>query len=78
MNKKIKVKPARPDLIVRDPITMQKIPVEGAEIELNSYWQRRIQDKDLVVIGDEPVEKEQEIVEETVSEEHISKKRRDK
>lgn len=36
-------------LVVRDPSTYAPLPEDGAEVELTSYWQRRIADGDVTV-----------------------------
>lgn len=36
------LRPATPELIVRDPVTRQPLPAEGAEVELTPYWRRRL------------------------------------
>ena len=46
--KTIFIKPAHPDLIVRDPMTKQPLPVEGKEVTDNTYWCRRLRDGDVV------------------------------
>jgi hypothetical protein len=38
---------------VRDPDTFEKLPVEGAEKELTSYWLRRIESGDVVLVEPE-------------------------
>lgn len=45
---KILIKPASGQL-VRDPETMEPLPVEGKIVSQNSYWLRRIQDGDAFV-----------------------------
>lgn len=40
--------PARPDLVVRDPITHQPLPADGAVVELTDHWYRRLADGDVV------------------------------
>jgi hypothetical protein len=48
---RIKVKPARPGLIVRDPTNgFAPIPDGGAEVERTSAIIRRINDGDLVIV----------------------------
>lgn len=44
------VKPALAGNVVRDPDTMQTLPEDGAEKPANSYWLRRIKDKDVVEV----------------------------
>jgi len=47
---KLFVKPARDNLIIRDPMRGgQPLPAEGAGVPSNSYWQRRINDGSVVV-----------------------------
>lgn len=47
------LKPASPELIVRDPFTKDILPVDGKEIDLTGpsgkYWRRRIADGDVVI-----------------------------
>jgi len=43
------LKPASPNLVVRDPITLQPLPAEGASKVLDTYWCRRLLDGDVVV-----------------------------
>ena len=43
------VKPA-PGLVVRDPVTKFPLPAEGREVQLSSYWQRRLNSGDVVAI----------------------------
>jgi hypothetical protein len=38
----------RPGLIVRNPLTKEPLPADGAEVVMSSYWRRRIQDGDAV------------------------------
>lgn len=47
---KLKLKPARPDLLVRSPSSGRPLPVEGAEVPNNSYWRRRMKDGDVVTV----------------------------
>lgn len=44
----MKLKPARPDLIVRDPASGQPLPAEGKVVPRDSYWLRRVKDGDAV------------------------------
>jgi hypothetical protein len=41
----------RPDLVVRDPATMQPLPPEGLKKQLTGYWRRRLRDRDVIVAG---------------------------
>jgi len=45
----IKVKPAE-GLRVRDPLTHQVLPIEGAEVTDNNFWRRRLAAGDVVLI----------------------------
>lgn len=47
---KIYLKPATPDLIVRDPYTKLPLPKDGKLVQMDSYWLRRIQTGDVVVV----------------------------
>lgn len=42
------VKPARSDLVVREPGTMKRIPAEGQKVANSSYWRRRLAKGDVV------------------------------
>lgn len=42
------LKPAKDTLKVRDPATGEYLPTEGKEVEVTSYWRRRIKDGDVV------------------------------
>lgn len=44
------VRPARPNLIVRDPDTREALPVEGAVVPASTYWRRRLTDCDVVLV----------------------------
>lgn len=41
------IKP-KPGLVVRDPITLDPLPPEGAEKPRNQYWLRRVSDGDVI------------------------------
>ena len=45
----IRVRPRSKDFIVRDPKTRQALPAEGALVECNAYWIRRLRDGDVVL-----------------------------
>ncbi len=47
---KIKIKPNN-GLIVRDPLTGKPLVAEGEEKPRNSYWLRRLRDKDVVLVS---------------------------
>ncbi len=42
------LKPAKPGLIVRDPITRNPLAAEGETKPRNSHWLRRLKDGDVV------------------------------
>lgn len=44
------LKPARPDLVVRDPQTHQPLPADGDLKPLDTYWQRRLIDGDVIEV----------------------------
>jgi len=63
----IKIKPASPDLIVRDPVTKTPLsnkgeikPMRGAE---GIYWRRRLKEKSVIQIKENknPIEKNDEL-----------------
>lgn len=37
----------RAGMIILDPVTKKRLPPEGEEVELNSYWIRRMSDGDV-------------------------------
>lgn len=43
MQKKLWLTP-KPGELVRDPVTGQHLPLEGAEKPLNMYWRRRLKE----------------------------------
>lgn len=42
------IKPTSPDMIVRDPVNFEQLPVDGAEKPRNQHWLRRLRDGDVV------------------------------
>lgn len=50
----MRVRPSRPDLIVRDPISRQPVPAAGREVPETSYWLRRLKDGDLELLEEKP------------------------
>lgn len=46
---RVKVKPL-PGNILRDPATRFPLPVEGKVVTINSFWQRRLDAGDVVVV----------------------------
>lgn len=55
MSKRIYVKPLE-GLLVRNPKNKNPIPADGAWIDTNSFWNRRIRDGSLIIT--DPPEKE--------------------
>ena len=49
----MKVKPADPNAVIRDPHTKVPLPAEGGEVPETSYWIRRLTAGEVVRI-DEP------------------------
>lgn len=49
----MKVKPANPDAIIRDPHTRRALPSEGADVPENNFWVRRILDGSVVRCDDD-------------------------
>lgn len=47
----VRLKPANPDLIVRDPVTAQRLAKTGEAKPLNAYWRRRLRDGDVVKVA---------------------------
>jgi hypothetical protein len=41
------LKPSAPDLVVRNPATGLPLPAAGAEVEMNTFWARRLRDGDV-------------------------------
>jgi hypothetical protein len=46
------VKP-KPDLLVRDPQTKRPLPAEGGEVQLTTWWSRRLACGDVVPVTEE-------------------------
>jgi len=57
----IKLKPSKSGLIVRDPVSKKTLADEGEVKQLSSFWQRRINDGDVVVVGESKSEPKKEI-----------------
>ena len=49
------LKPARVDLVVRDPTTRLPLPAEGEAKPLDTYWSRRLVDGDVVIVEQPPI-----------------------
>jgi len=55
---KFKIKPDLKGKIVRDPDSYQPLKSDGEEKPRNSYWLRRIKDKDVVEVSTAAQKKE--------------------
>ncbi len=48
---------ARDGILLRDPVTKNHLPPEGAIVDPgNLFWARRVRDGDAVIVEDEPKE----------------------
>lgn len=45
---------ASPGMRVRDPVTKRVLPEEGKEVPESTFWIRRLQDGDVVIVPPEP------------------------
>jgi len=43
-------KPSSADLVVRDPVTLEMLPVDGKTVDDSPYWRRRLSSGDVVEI----------------------------
>lgn len=50
--REFEIKPSHDELIVRDPITREKLKVNGETKPRNTYWLRRIQDGSAIEMVD--------------------------
>jgi len=57
---KIKVKPGKPGLIVRDPVNMSRLDEKGEYKPKDSYWMRRLMVGDVILMSDDPKPKAEE------------------
>jgi hypothetical protein len=39
-------------LLIRDSVTMQMLPSEGKEVIWSSYWERRLNDGDVMIVNE--------------------------
>lgn len=53
----MKVRPADPAAVIRDPITLMALPADGGNVPDSSFWRRRLAAGEVVRIpsGTEPV-----------------------
>lgn len=50
----MKLKPAIPGAIVRDPHTKRPLPAEGREVPDNAFWRRRLRAGEVVPVDTAP------------------------
>ena len=50
----MRLKPAVPGTVVRDPLTREPLPPDGAEVQMTTYWLRRLAQGDVVQAAAEP------------------------
>jgi hypothetical protein len=48
MSERLFVKPARPGLVVRDPVTLKPLAEKGESKPRDNYWRRRLKANDVV------------------------------
>jgi hypothetical protein len=48
----MRVRPADPTAVIRDPHTKQVLPAEGGDVPENSFWVRRLVAGDVVRVDD--------------------------
>lgn len=46
---RVRIRP-RPGVKIRDPRTLEHLPEEGKEVELDTYWRRRLKSQDVELI----------------------------
>lgn len=46
----MKIRPAHPGLIVRDPYTKRPLSEDGDDVAEDSYWLRRLRSGDVVLV----------------------------
>lgn len=49
----MRVKPADPAAVIRDPVTLRQLPAEGGEVPDSTFWLRRLRAGEVVRI-DQP------------------------
>lgn len=47
----MRVKPATPGAVIRDPHTKRPLPAEGGEVPDNTFWRRRLMAGDVVLVA---------------------------
>lgn len=48
MNGQMFLRPGKPGMLVRDPHTKRALPADGAWVQRNSYWLRRVASGDAI------------------------------
>lgn len=51
----MKVKPAIPGAVIRDPISRRALPEEGGDVPDTSFWIRRLRAGEVVIVGEREV-----------------------
>ena len=46
----MRVKPAAPGLVIRDPVSHQALPAEGGKVADSTFWRRRLAQGDVVPV----------------------------
>jgi hypothetical protein len=46
----MRIKPATPGAVIRDPDTRRPLPDDGADVQASSFWMRRLRDGEVVEI----------------------------
>ncbi len=54
----MRVKPANPGAVIRDPQTKRRLPDEGASVPDTNFWHRRVRAGDVVLVEEEPAARE--------------------
>lgn len=50
----MRVRPAQPGAMIRDPHTRRPLPEEGGTVSDSNFWRRRLRDGDVVMVeGDD-------------------------
>lgn len=48
----MRVRPANPDAVIRDPRTRQPLPADGADVPDTNFWHRRIRSGEVAAVED--------------------------
>jgi hypothetical protein len=49
----VKIRPANPGMMIRDPNTRRPLPEDGARVSVSNFWRRRLADGDVVIVETE-------------------------